>query len=34
MELFKEDARHQVNEGLKVFNRVVREIDERARIGK
>jgi uncharacterized protein (UPF0332 family) len=34
VELFKEDARHQVNEGLKVFNRVVREIDERSRIGK
>jgi uncharacterized protein (UPF0332 family) len=34
VELFKEDARHQVNEGLKVFNRIVREIDERSRTGE
>src|SRR5271170_7170611 len=34
IEAFKEDARHQVNEGLKVFNRIVREIDERSRSGK
>jgi uncharacterized protein (UPF0332 family) len=33
-EAFKEDARHQVNEGLKVFNRILREIDDRAGSGK
>ena len=34
LELFKDDARHQVNEGLKVFNRIMREIDERSESGK
>jgi uncharacterized protein (UPF0332 family) len=33
IELFKREARHQVNEGLKVFERIVREIEERSRLG-
>jgi uncharacterized protein (UPF0332 family) len=31
MELFKQEARRQVNEGLSVFNRIVFEIEERSR---
>jgi uncharacterized protein (UPF0332 family) len=31
VEVFKEEARRQVNEGLKVFDRIVREIEERSR---
>jgi uncharacterized protein (UPF0332 family) len=33
VEVFKEEARRQVNEGLKVFDRIVREIEERSRPG-
>jgi uncharacterized protein (UPF0332 family) len=33
VEAFKEDARRQVNEGLRVFERIVREIEERSRSG-
>jgi hypothetical protein len=33
IELFKLEARHQVNEGLRVFDRIVREIEERSRNG-
>jgi uncharacterized protein (UPF0332 family) len=31
VELFRQEARDRVNEGLKVFNRVVREIEQRSR---
>ena len=31
VELFKQEARRQVNEGLSVFNRIVFEIEERSR---
>jgi uncharacterized protein (UPF0332 family) len=31
VEVFKERARRQVNDGLLVFNRIVREIEERSR---
>jgi uncharacterized protein (UPF0332 family) len=33
VEVFKEEARRQVNEGLWVFNRIVQEIAERSRSG-
>ncbi len=33
VELFKREARDKVNEGLKVFDRIVREIEERSRSG-
>jgi len=33
IEVFKERARRQVNDGLLVFNRIVREIEERSRSG-
>ena len=33
VELFKQEARRQVNDGLLVFNRIVREIEERSRLG-
>jgi uncharacterized protein (UPF0332 family) len=34
VEVFKQKARRQVDEGLWVFNRIVREIEERSRPGK
>jgi hypothetical protein len=33
MELFKQEARDMVNEGLRVFDRIVREIEQRSRSG-
>jgi uncharacterized protein (UPF0332 family) len=33
VELFKQKARDSVNEGLKVFERIIREIEERSRSG-
>jgi uncharacterized protein (UPF0332 family) len=33
IETFKEDARRHVDEGLRVFERIVREIEERSRLG-
>jgi uncharacterized protein (UPF0332 family) len=33
LEVFKQEARRQVNEGLNVFDRIVREIGERSRPG-
>jgi uncharacterized protein (UPF0332 family) len=33
LEVFKQEARRQVNDGLWVFNRIVREIEERSRPG-
>jgi uncharacterized protein (UPF0332 family) len=33
LEVFKQEARRQVNEGLNVFDRIIREIEERPRTG-
>jgi uncharacterized protein (UPF0332 family) len=33
VELFKQEARDMVNEGLRVFDRIVREIEQRSRSG-
>ena len=34
MELFKQEARREVNEGLRVFDRIVRKIEERDQAGR